>query len=61
MDTFTPAVDVTSLCFDEYGLRAVGRTLDYKPELMPIFRHICICKEWLIREFVYVRMNELDQ
>ena len=59
MESFTLAVDVASLCFDEYGHRAVGGTLDYKPELMPIFCHICIRKEWLVREFVCACMNKL--
>ena len=61
MDSFTLAGDVTSLCLDEYGLETVGRTLDYEPKLMPVFRHVCIRKEWLVREFVCVCMHELDR
>ena len=51
-DTFLDTGNYPALSFDKYGLRTMGWPLHDKTELMPIFRHVCIRKQWLIGIFV---------
>ena len=41
-----------ALSFDKDGLRTVGWPLHDKTELMPVFRHVRIRKQWLITIFI---------